>query len=117
MELLSLGLNVLFGGGFITSLISSRNQRKKLSAEARGQELDNVQEAIAIWRNMASELRKELEASRQSYEAMSKQVETLKRAVSRLTTVNNKMVKLLDKITPDNLESMVSEIKKLHNEN
>lgn len=117
MELLSLGLNVLFGGGFLTTLLANRYQRKKLLAETKGQELDNVQEAITIWRDMANELKKELEASRKGYEVMAKQVEILKRAVSRLTTVNNKMVKLLDKITPDNLESMISEIKKIHNEN
>ncbi len=121
MELVSLILNLVLGGGLIGSLVTLRAKKKKASAEAKASELDNVQEAITIWREMAENLRKELEASRKENELvteqMRKEVESLRRAVSRLTSVNNKMVKLLDKITPENLDSMVEQIKKIHNEN
>lgn len=117
MEHLSLILNLLFGGGFIASLVTLRAQKKKATADAKASELDNVHEAITIWREMAENLRKELETSRTNYEEMSKQVDGLRKAVARLTNVNNKMVKLLDKITPENLDSMVEQIKDIHNEN
>ncbi len=117
MELVSLLLNLILGGGLISSLVTLRSTKKKASYEAKASELDNVQEAITIWREMAENLRRELMASHNSYDEMAKQVESLRRAVTRLTTVNTKMVKLLDKITPDNLETMVEQIKLIHNEN
>lgn len=117
MEIISLIANVLFGGGLIVTLLTLRSTKKKAGAEAKSKELDNVQEAITIWREMAESLKLELQSSRENYAEMTKQVERLKCAVTRLTTVNNKMVKLLDKITPDNLDSMVKEIKKIHDEN
>jgi len=113
-------LNAILGGSLLVTLFTLRSTRKKANSEAKAKELDNVQEAITIWRNMAENLKKELEDSRQKYydtnAKMQKEVEGLRRAVSRLTTVNNKMVKLLDKITPENLDSMVEQIKKIHNE-
>lgn len=117
MELVSLILNLVLSGGLIGTLVTLKSTKKKAGAEAKASELDNVQEAITIWREMAENLRKELAASHENYEEMSRQVESLRRAVSRLTTVNNKMVKLLDKITPENLDSMVEQIKQIHNEN
>ena len=121
MELISLILNAILGGSLIVTLVTLRATRLKATADAKGSELDNVQEAITIWREMAETLKSELEASRKKYEEtteqMHKEVESLRRAVTRLTYVNNKMVKLLDKITPDNLETMVEQIKQLHNEN
>ncbi len=117
MEHLNLILNLIFGGGLIVSLVTLRATKKKATAEAKASELDNVQEAITIWRLMAENLRKELETSRVNYEEMNKQVDGLRKAVTRLTNVNNRMVKLLDKITPENLESMVEQIKKIHHDN
>lgn len=121
MELISLILNLALSGGLIVTLVTLRSTRLKAKAEAKGSELDNVQEAITIWREMAENLKCELEASRKKYEEsteqMQKEVESLRLAIGRLTSVNNKMVKLLDKITPENLESMVEQIKKIHENN
>lgn len=121
LEYISFVLNAVLGGGFLVSLLTLRSTRKKAKAEAKANELDNVQEAITIWREMAANLKSELAQSRKENDAlvneMRKEIESLRRAVSRLTTVNNKMLKLLDKITPDNLETMVEQIKELHNEN
>lgn len=117
MELISLVLNAVLGGGLLVTLFTLRSTRKKASEEAKASELDNVQDAIAIWRETAETLQKELEQSRERHQSVQKEIESLRRAVTRLTSVNNKMVKLLDKITPENLDSMVEQIKKIHNEN
>ncbi len=120
MELVSLILNAILGGSLVVTLVTLRSTKKKASAEAKASELDNVQEAISIWREMAENLKKELEESRGENELlaekMHREMETLRKAVARLTNINNKIVRLLDKITPENLEEMVRHIKTIHNE-
>lgn len=114
MELISLLLNLLFGGGFIVSLVTLRSTRKKAESEARTSELDNVQEAVKIWREMCESLKKELESYKASQAEMNAQMEMLRREVSRLSTINHKIVMLLDKITPENMEQMIDQIKTVH---
>ena len=45
---------------------------------------------------------------------MAESLAAIKKELTRLTNINTKMVKLLDKITPENLSEMVETIKKLH---
>lgn len=115
-EIISLLLNLVFGGGLIVSLATLRATKNEATAkaqravaEAKTNELDNVESAIKIWREIAQDMA-------DKYEAVSRQVEQLSKEVKRLNTINNKIVKLLDKITPENIEHMVSEIKKQINE-
>lgn len=129
-EIISLIANLVLGGGLIVTLGTLKATRAKAAAEAnraqsevKTSELDNVQEAIKIWREMAEGLKLELLATKadyasikSDYASMSEQVSGLRREVVKLTTINTKMVKLLDKITPDNLGEMVDKIKQLHNE-
>jgi predicted RNase H-like nuclease (RuvC/YqgF family) len=123
-ELISLILNIVFGGGFLLTAVTLRAQKKKADAEAKNSELDNVQEAIKIWREMAESLKAERDEYKQSYtevlrhnSEMEEQVEAIRKELTRLTNINSKMVKLLDKITAENLSEMIETIKKLHNEN
>jgi predicted RNase H-like nuclease (RuvC/YqgF family) len=118
MDVVSIALNLIFGGGFIITLLTLRAQRKKAGAEAKGAEataesteLDNVEKAIKIWREMAESLKTELMASNERYDAVAKQVEALRKDVQKLNCTNQKILKLLDKISHDNLESTVAEIK------
>jgi predicted nucleic acid-binding Zn-ribbon protein len=110
-DIVSLILNLLLGGGLFVSLATLRSARKKANseaekaaAEARADEIKNVESAIKIWREMA-------ETMTDNYRNVSEQVQKLTKEVTRLTNINNKIVKLLDKITPDNLTSTVAEIK------
>lgn len=118
-EIISLVLNLVFGGGFLVTFITLKAERKKANAEAltaeamaEGNELDNVEKAIKIWREMAENLKCELAESRSKFEEVNSQVIELKKAVDRLNFTNRKIIKLLDKISPENLENMVLEIKK-----
>lgn len=108
----------IFGGGFVGSFLTVRAQRKKATAEAKGAEataesteLDNVEKAIKIWREMAQSLKTELEASRSNYAEVASQVELLRKDVQRLNTISNRILKMLDKITHENLDKMVETIK------
>ncbi len=118
MELLATILITLFSGG-LSSLLTLRFTRQREKANARlveatveTQELDNVQAAVKIWREMAESLRNELEKSRENYNKVMDEIESLRKQISRLTLINNKILKLLDALTPDNLNKMVELIKK-----
>ncbi|MEA4981425.1 MAG: hypothetical protein VB066_01780 [Paludibacter sp.] len=117
------------GSGYgLYGLLTVKSQRRKAEAEAnkvreevKTNELDNVQEAIKIWREMAESLKAERDEYKQSYlevqkhnSEMAEQMEAIRKELTRLTNINSKMVKLLDKITPENLGEMIDTIKKLH---
>lgn len=103
MEILLIITNAIFGGGFLVTLVNLRSTKKKASSEAKAKELDNVQEAIAIWRETA--------------EGMKDKIDKLECQVRQLARVNGQLINLFDKITPDNLEAVKAEVKKLHDEN
>jgi redox-regulated HSP33 family molecular chaperone len=106
------------GGGFLITILTLRAQRKKANAEAKGAdalaestELDNVTKAITIWREMAENMSKELADSRAKYDEVTSLVKKLQSSVDKLNCTNQKILKLLDKISHENLESTVAEIK------
>lgn len=111
-EIISLLLNLTLGTGLVVTLSTLRSTKReahakalKASAEAQKNELENVEAAIKIWRDIAQNMT-------ENYEAVNKQVDDLRKEVKRLNTINSKIARLLTKITPDNLEKMVNEIKK-----
>lgn len=117
-EVISIILNALFGGGLLIQFITMRSVKAKAKADAETAkakaerlELDNVDKAIVIWREMAMQLKKELEQSREKYAEVTNHVDALRREVKRLTETSNKILKLLDRITPENLEKMKEQIK------
>jgi hypothetical protein len=95
-----------------------RAERKKAEAEAEGAkanaestELGNVEKAISIWREMALQLKAELEQSRTQYSEVNRHVDDLRREIKGLRETSNKILRLLDRITPENLEKMKEQIK------
>jgi predicted nucleic acid-binding Zn-ribbon protein len=124
MELISTIVTILLSGG-ISTLVTLRFVRlkakvdvKKAETDVKTSELDNVQEAVKIWREMAESLRDELEKSRNNYTKVTEEIELLRKQINRLTCINSKILKLLDKLTPENLEKMVEQIKsEIHESN
>jgi predicted RNase H-like nuclease (RuvC/YqgF family) len=128
IELLIVVFGFVGSGYGLYGLVTVKSQQRKAEAEAnkvreevKTNELDNVQEAIKIWREMAESLKAERDEYKQSYlevqkhnADMAEQLEAIRKELTRLTNINSKMVKLLDKITPENLSEMVDTIKKLH---
>lgn len=124
-EIILAVISALAGGG-LSSVLVLRYTRQKAAAEAKqaevgvkkadaeadASELDNVQVAIKIWREMAESLQVELEKSRANYTQVTTEIACLREQVKRLTSINSKILKLLDKLTPENLEKMVEQIKK-----
>jgi septal ring factor EnvC (AmiA/AmiB activator) len=117
IEFISVILNLLLGGGLIV-LFTMRAQRKKATAEAEAaeanansSELDNVEKAITIWREMAENLRVELEKRDNEYKAMQEQLSEFKKAVDKMNTTNAKILRVLETISRDNIEGPVKQIK------
>ena len=115
-EIFSLLINVVLGGGLIATLVTLRATKKeayakaqKAVAEARTTELVNIESAIKIWRQIAQEVA-------EKHDSVSEQVEILRKEIRRLNNINNKILKLLDRITPENVECMVEAIKNEINE-
>ena len=86
----------LVAGGGLTSIITIKQINKKSKVDVKTAEtkektaeLENVHEAIKIWREMAEGLKQELESTRKNYIDMTAQVEKLRCEKTKLTTVNN----------------------------
>ena len=92
-------------GSFLSALAAWFFTRRKNNADAKKSELDNVEDAIAIWREMAQQLAVELKSLREENRILTQEVKKL-----RLS--NNKIVKALDTITSENVAAVVAELKK-----
>lgn len=110
-DLFSLLLNLVLGGSLVVTLktlkstkIEAAANAKKAEAEAKHSELDNTDAVITFWRELAESV-----SVRQ--EALFKQVEELSIEVRRLKNATNRVIRLLDRITPENLEEMIKKIK------
>lgn len=78
MEIISLILNVLFGGGLLATLFTLKSQKKKASAEAESAELDNEKKASELLMDYIVEpLKKEINGLR-------KDVRRLQKAIDRI---------------------------------
>jgi len=118
LSIISIILNGLLGGGFFIQFVTLRSLRVKAKAEAEtanantdSVELENVNKAITIWREMAESLKAELKESRDKYQEVAEQVEALRKEVAKVNNTSNKILRLLDRITIDNLEKIVEQIK------
>lgn len=95
-------LGSVFGGG-ITYLITIKSQKKKANGEAdqaianaKSTEIDNVKEAIAVWKQMAEDLKHERDE--------------LVKEIKSLKCQNRTIIKLLKTITPENKADVIAEI-------
>lgn len=110
---LATAVNLLLGGSFVYSIFTMRSQRMKAKAEADGAkaqsestELDNVEKAVKIWREMAEQLKNEVRESRVNYESVVAEMNELKKAVKRLNATNRKVLRLLTEISHENYADM-----------
>jgi hypothetical protein len=114
-EVLSSVINILLGGSLITVIATWKAQRNKANSEAKGaeadaegSELDNVDKAVKIWRDLAEcmeKRNKELERN------LIAEIELLRKEVKKQNATINKILKILDSIDHDNLEEKIKEAK------
>jgi flagellar motility protein MotE (MotC chaperone) len=120
--LISTVINLVLGGGFVLTFLTLRAQRKKATAEAAGAEaqaesieLDNVEKAVRIWREIAEGVTAELKQQRAFNDQLNQKLEALQKQVEALNCQNKRIVKLLDKITHENLAEVVNQMKDVLN--
>lgn len=120
----------IVGSGSLTGVVSWVFARRKNLAEAQQSEaeaamseLDVVEKAIKIWREMSEQLKQELEQSRcligelkQQVDSMAEENQALRLEVAKLRTTNGKIVRALEKITPENFLHVVNELKQKLND-
>lgn len=79
-ELISLILNIVFGGGFLVTIVTLRSERKKAMAKAKDAELDTIEKANKILLDsIVTPLRKELTDVR-------KEISRLRKAINKANT-------------------------------
>lgn len=103
------------GGVGLIGLLTLKQQKLKAQAEAKGaeaiaesSELDNVDKAVKIWRDLAESMEqrnKELEKN------LVAEIELLRKEVKKQNATINKILKILDSIDHDNLEEKIKEAK------
>ena len=115
--IISIIVSGLFSGG-VATLLTMRSLKVKAAAEAKtaeataeSNELDNVDKAIKIWREMAEKLYGELDESRRENTQFMLEISLLKKEVTKLSNITNRIAKILDQITPENMEKKVNQIK------
>lgn len=96
----------------ITAVVTWLFAKKKSMAETRlllaksqKTELETIEDAVKIWRELAEDLKKEVQR-------LSADNKALKTEVGRLLVINNLILEALDRITKDNIETIVKELKK-----
>lgn len=112
IEIISLVLNLILGGGLIVTIATLRSVKieaaanaKKAAAVAQASEIENVESVVKLWREMAQKMSDDRAT-------LATQVEELSTEVRRLKNATNRVVRLLDKITPENMEETIGIIKK-----
>jgi len=124
-QVLSLILNLLFGGGLILTLITLRSFKLKSQGEANqataqaevvrqqadSAEIDNVDKMVKMWREQAETFENKWKTNEEQMTSLAETVGELKGEVRRLVSINTKIVKSLDKINADNYEKIIEQIK------
>lgn len=119
IEIVSVILNLVLGGTVLKQLGTLKSVKleaaanakkaaanaKEADASAQSSELANVEAAIKIWRNMAQEMATDRAM-------LAEQVEELSSEVRRLKNATNRMARLLDRITPENMTETIDIIRK-----
>ena len=94
----------ILGSSALSTLVTWLVARRKSKAEAVISELEAVKEAISIWRNTAEDLATEVKALREENKK-------LRGEVAQLRCTNGKIVRALEKITPDNMSQVIHDLK------
>lgn len=101
-NIITIVATLVMSGG-LTYLVTIKSQKKKATGEAdqavavaQNKEIKNVEEAIAIWKQIAFDLKAEME--------------DLKKQNTALKCQNAKIIKLLKTITPENQADVLAEI-------
>ena len=117
-EIISLVLNVLFGGGLWLSLVQIKQIKEQKDEEIRRLKVDTKQVAVDTERteiqnieNLARMWREQAELLEKKLDAMQTKIDKLENDLLKMNKLNNKIYKLLDKVSRENWEQLVEQVK------
>lgn len=115
LEIISIVLNLLFGSGFVISIIQLRAERKKTRAEGYRSEVDLVTSSVSSMIESQNslmqhnqELIKALTASRKENAQLVCKIDDLEKKITVMVNTNKEIVKVLRKLKVD--ESIVNKL-------
>ncbi|MDO4725930.1 MAG: hypothetical protein Q4A56_01740 [Porphyromonadaceae bacterium] len=118
IEIISLILNILFGGGLWLSLVQIKQIREQKDEEIRRLKVDTKQVVVDIERteiqnieNLARMWREQAELLERKLDAMQTKIDKLEGDLLKMNKLNNKIYKLLDKVSRENWEQLVEQVK------
>ncbi|MFC2425033.1 MAG: hypothetical protein ACFNUT_00615 [Bacteroidota bacterium] len=118
VEVISLILNVLFGGGLWLSLIQIKQIKEQKDEEIRRLKADTKQVAVDTERaeiqnieNLARMWREQAELLEKKLDAMQGKIDKLEYNLLKMNILNNKIYRLLDKVSRENWEQLVEQVK------
>ena len=116
IEIISLILNILFGGGLWLSLVQIKQIREQKDEEIRRLKVDTKQVVVDIERteiqnieNLARMWREQAELLERKLDAMQTKIDKLEGDLLKMNKLNNKIYKLLDKVSRENWEQLVEQ--------
>jgi len=118
IEIISLVLNVLFGGGLWLSLVQIKQIKEQKDEEIRRLKVDTKQVAVDTERteiqnieNLARMWREQAELLEKKLDTMQTKIDKLENDLLKMNKLNNKIYKLLDKVSRENWEQLVEQVK------
>lgn len=118
VEVISLILNVLFSGGLWLSLIQIKQIKEQKDEEIRRLKADTKQVAVDTERaeiqnieNLARMWREQAELLEKKLDAMQGKIDKLEYNLLKMNILNNKIYRLLDKVSRENWEQLVEQVK------
>ena len=118
IEIISLVLNVLFGGGLWLSLVQIKQIKEQKNEEIRRLKVDTKQVAVDTERaeiqnieSLARMWREQAELLEHKLDAMQTKIDKLENDLLKMNKLNNKIYKLLDKVSRENWEQLVEQVK------
>ncbi len=118
IEIISLILNILFGGGLWLSLVQIKQIREQKDEEIRRLKVDTKQVVVDIERteiqnieNLARMWREQAELLERKLDAMQTKIDKLEGDLIKMNKLNNKIYKLLDKVSRENWEQLIEQAK------
>lgn len=125
MQILSIVMNAVLGGGLLLTLLTLRSYKQKAEGEASQataqakvvehqadeSEIDNVQKVATMWRELSEQLDKRLQSRDEQLEKLQSAMTDLQAEIKNLRNINARIAKSLDKIDAKNYETIVAQIK------
>lgn len=112
-DIMTMLISFIAGGGLV-SILTIRSKRKIANAEAQGKEIDNVQEVITIWKDIALSLKNDIEQYKIEMKKLHDEVECLRRALNSYSRTNRQIIRLINEVTTENLEETKEKVNKLN---